>query len=134
MSFDLVAVLSALGGLELVKWAVSAWRNRKTDGRIKESEADAVELHTITETQKFLQTQLKEKEERFAEQTKLVRSLNAEVLELNKVLAAKDIELMAKRCDDQGCPFRQPPNAYTPPRVGESREAWHERRRGPYND
>lgn len=129
MEMDIVALISALGGLELVKWGATSWINRKQNRRIKESEADVVEFHTLTESLQFLQAQLKEKEERFAEQTQLVRKLNTEVIDLTKQKASVELELMAVRCDDRPCPYRQPPNAYTPPKQGVDRDGYHAKRK-----
>lgn len=119
--------------IELVKW----WKNRKTDGRIAETTADQAEFSTIAKTNLFLQQQLKEKEERFAQQTNLVRSQNAEIIQLTKEKAAleieferykatSEIELNRVRCNDQPCPWRQPPNAYTMPKPGADKEQYHQ--------
>lgn len=129
---SVITILGALGGFEFVKWLF----NRKSAGRIATAEAEIAEFHTLKETIQFLQTQLKEKEERFAEQTNLVRKLNSEVVELtltigkkdlehSKEIAALELELVTVRCDDKPCPFRQPPNAHTPPREGLTKEEYH---------
>ena len=122
--------------IELVRW----WKNRKTDGRIAETNADQAEFATISQTNLFLQQQLQEKEERFAQQTNLVRSLNVEVIQLTKekaaieieferYKAAAEIELNRVRCDDQPCPWRQPPNAYTKPKPGADKKQYHQNRK-----
>ena len=126
---SVIAIIGSLGGFELVKWLI----NRKNNVRISEAEADMSEFHTLQEMIQFLQTELKEKEERFAEQTTLVRKLNAEVIELTNEKASIELELALKRCDDQNCPFRQPPNAQTPPKPGLTREAYHANKTNPQN-
>ena len=68
----LIAILTALGGLECVKW----FFNRKTNSRIAIAEAESAEFHHLQETNEWLQKQLQAKEERFAEQTQLVRKEN----------------------------------------------------------
>lgn len=117
----IISLLGGLGGLELIKLFV----NRKTNNRIAEAQADLTEFETLQKTMLFLQAQLKEKEERFAEQTTIVRKLNTEVLDLVKQVAERDIELANVRCDDRHCPFRQPPNAHTPPKDGLTKEDYH---------
>ena len=57
----LVAILTAMGGWELIKYLI----NRKSNARISEAEADSAELHILKEQIEFLQEQMKQKEERF---------------------------------------------------------------------
>lgn len=104
----LVTVLSAMGGWEALKWFL----NRKSNSRVAEAEADSAEFHVMKETYEFLQGQLKQKEERFAEQTQLVRKLNSEVLELTQQKAAVELELQKFRCIRQKCSSREPQNGY----------------------
>lgn len=89
MDWQLICTIigTVLGGqsvIELLKW----FRNRKTEGRIAEAHADSEEFATLSQTNLFLQQQLKDKEERFAEQTNLVRKLNTEVIQITKEKAA----------------------------------------------
>lgn len=131
----LVLILGALGGFEFVKWLWGQFFNRKNNARIADSEADASEFHVLQEQVLFMQEQLKEKEVRFAEQTQLVRKLNTEVLDLTTKLAKAEIEhakkiaeyeiLLAQvKCLDKDCPFRLPPNAFTPPKKGLTKEEY----------
>lgn len=128
----LVTIAGAFGGLEFIKWLF----NRKTNSRIAIAEAESAEFHHLQETNEWLQKQLQAKEERFAEQTQLVRRQNTEILELNKEMAHKDLahakeiasfelELAKKRCDDMPCPFREPPTAFTQPKPGLTKEQYH---------
>lgn len=104
----LVTVLTAMGGLEAVKYLI----NRKSNARISEAEADSAEFHVLKEQIEFLQVQLKQKEERFAEQTQLVRNLNTEVLELTQKLGNTELELQRYRCIRAKCQQREPQNGY----------------------
>lgn len=128
----LLAILGSLGGLEFFKWLI----NRKANSRIALAEAESAEFHHLQETNEWLQKQLQAKEERFAEQTLLVRKQNTEILDLTTRMAEKDIahakevaelriELAKVRCDDDDCPFRRPPNAQTPPKPGITKEQYH---------
>ena len=123
----LVLILGAVGGFEFIKWLWGQFFNRKNNARIADSEADTSEFHVLREQIQFLQEQLKEKEVRFAEQTELVRKKNTEVLDLTSKLAESEIAhakaiaeyeviLSQVKCEDKNCPFRLPPNAFTPPR------------------
>ena len=60
----------------------------------------------------FMQEQMKQKEERFAEQTTLVRSLNNELLEITKKLGSTELELQKFRCIRAKCLEREPQNGY----------------------
>lgn len=102
------SVLTTLGGAELVKWLL----NRKANSRIKEAEADISEFTVLRDTMIFLEQQLKEKEERFAEQTGVVRKLNAENLELTRKTAMLETERGLKLCERRNCSQRQPQSGY----------------------
>ena len=104
----IASVLTACGGWEAIKYLL----NKETNKRIAEAEADSVEFSVLRQTVEFLQTQLREKEERFAQQTELVRKLNAEVLELTKEKGKVDLELQTYRCIRKECGEREPQNGY----------------------
>lgn len=104
----LATILTAMGGWEIVKYLI----NRKSNARISEAEADSAEFKVLKETNEFLQDQLKQKEERFAEQTQIVRSLNNEVLEVTKKLGNTELELQKYRCIRAKCSQREPQNGY----------------------
>lgn len=133
----IVALLSALGGWEAIKYVVTSIVNRKSNKRINEAEADSKEaeadskeatadgdeFHVLREMIEFLQAQLKEKEERFAEQTSLLRKLNAEIVQvtdnkndeiLKKVeeIGALKLEIQKYKCVVPKCQNRQPQNGY----------------------
>lgn len=104
----LVTILTALGGWEFVKYLI----NRKSNKRISEAEADSAEFHVLKEHIEFLQEQNKQKEERFADQTQLVRNLNNEVLELTKKNGSLELDLQKYRCIRPKCQQREPQNGY----------------------
>jgi hypothetical protein len=117
----ILSVIGALGGWEAIKYLI----NRKSNQRTAVAEADLVQFHTLQETLQFLQTQLKEKEERFAEQTTVVRKLNLDIIDLLKDKV---------RCNDADCPFRQPPNAKTPPKEGLTKEQYQAKKQEQQNE
>ena len=104
----LVAILTSVGGSELVKDLL----NRKSNARISEAEADSAEFHVMKEQIEFMQEQMKQKEERFAEQTTLVRNLNNELLKITKKLGSTELELQKYRCIRPKCLEREPQNGY----------------------
>lgn len=126
-------ILGSQAVAEIVRWV----KNRKTDSRIEEAHADSEEFNSLRETLQFLQDQLKAKEERFAEQTDLVRNLNTEVIQLTREKATveleyarhkadTELELEKVRCEDKPCPWRRPPNAYTEPKPqGITKDDYH---------
>ena len=138
MSWEIIStiigtILGSQAVAEIVRWV----KNRKTDSRIEEAHADSEEFNSLRETIQFLQAQLKGKEERFAEQTSIVRNLNTEVIQLTKekadvelayarYKADTELELEKVRCEDKPCPWRRPPNAYTEPKPqGKTKEDYH---------
>ncbi|MGN0223643.1 MAG: hypothetical protein ACI4AM_06420 [Muribaculaceae bacterium] len=129
---NILAIVGALGGIELVKWIST----RKAASRKAESEADSSEFAVLHEVNEFLQTQLQDKEQRFAEQTTRLREITAELLtaERERLNAEREIgnlkaELERVRCSDLSCPYRRPPNAYTPPPVDITRQQYMESRK-----
>ena len=117
-----VTVVTALGGVETVKY----FMNRRAKSRIEDAKADSEEVHAdqdefsyLRQRIEFMEAQLVEKEQRFAEQTALVRKLQTDIItaakeeiELTKQIGALQLELALKRCDRKGCQQRQPPNGY----------------------
>lgn len=101
-------MITALGGWEALRYLL----NRKTNHRKEEAEADNVEFNVLRETTDFLQSQLKAKEERFAEQTDLVRKQNLEILGLIKEKAKLEMDLQKYKCVIKGCAKRDPQNGY----------------------
>lgn len=124
---SLIAVFGALGGVETIKYFL----NRKTNSRIAIAEAESAEFHTLEETVQFLQTQLQEKEERFANQTERLRKTQDELFSEREARHAAELELALKRCDDRECPYRRPPNAYTPPASGQTKDEFHSQKQLP---
>lgn len=123
-------VVTMLGGVEMFRYIINLILNRKAEKRKSEAEvssqeakADGDEFHVLRETIEFLQAQLKEKEERFAEQTQLVRNLNAEILQITdsknaEILrlveenASLKLELQKYKCVVPRCLKRDPQNGY----------------------
>lgn len=103
-----VSMLLALGGFEFIKWAFA----RKTDKRVLEASADSSEFSVLKETTIFLQEQLKLKEERFAEQTQVVRKLTTDNLELTREVAMLKTERGLKLCERRNCVQREPQSGY----------------------
>lgn len=115
-------VIMALGGWEAVKWLL----NRKSNSRIAEANADKAELenektefHFLRERLEFKDRELMEKEQRFVEQTNLVRELNRQLLEqtiesgkLQARISALEAERSMKLCERRGCADRQPQSGY----------------------
>lgn len=129
----ITAVIASLGGFEAVKWGITAWANRHSDRRHAEAEADSADFSVLRDTTVFLQEQLRDKEVRFAEQTAVVRQLNQQVFDLTRENGELKVQLERERCEDLPCPFRRPPNAYTPPPGKTSREAYVQSTRPEYS-
>lgn len=122
----LTAILTTLGGWELIKWLLT----RRSNQRIAEASADTAETSAEQEEwallerrEQFMQTQLVLKEERVADLTDRLRIEREKVIELMDKLAEAEIahqkevaelklELAVKRCDRKRCTKRIPPNGY----------------------
>lgn len=104
----IVTIIGTLGGWEAIRYFI----NRKTNKRLAEAQADTSEFSVLRDTVIFLQKQLQDKEVRFAEQTELVRKLNAENLELTRDNALLRAERELKLCERRNCPNREPESGY----------------------
>ena len=102
------SIVGSLGFWELVKYLL----HRRANSRKADSEADASEFSVLRETVVFLQEQLHKKEERFAEQTDVVRRLNAENLELVREVTTLKTERGLKLCERRNCLQREPQSGY----------------------
>lgn len=102
------SVLGTLGGWEMIKYLL----NRKTNNRKAEAEADSSEFSVLRDTVIFLEHQLQQKEERFAEQTNLVRKLTNENLELTRENSMLKTERGLKLCERRNCVNREPQSGY----------------------
>ena len=126
---SVVSLIAALGGIEFLKWL---W-TRKSKARMAAAEADAAELKVekdefqlIRERLQYSDQQLMEKEQRFNEQTNLLRDTNRQLLEQikeNGLLSAKVASLEAERamklCQVRMCPKREPQSGYK-----QKKESW----------
>lgn len=112
----LVATISGtIGGWELIKYMLNIRTNKRkerAEADKAEAEADGAEFGVLKETIEFLQTQLKEKEERFANQTDRLRKLQDEHFQLLKEKNEKELELQRFRCVRPKCADREPQNGY----------------------
>lgn len=109
------SLLTALGGWEMIKYLLNREPNtRKAEAEADkaEAEADNSEFSILKETILFLQSQLKEKEERFADQTDRLRSSQERETDLIQKCNDLKLELFKKRCEKEGCKSRQPQNGY----------------------
>lgn len=111
----IITAVCSLLGWEGVRWLIT----RKSNARIVSAEADTAEVkaevdefHHLRDMVEWLQQRLYEKEERFAEQTKLVRELQRELLESEKKVAMLETERSMKLCQVRGCVKREPQSGY----------------------
>ena len=104
----ILTIVTTLGGWEAIKYII----HRKSNSRIAEAKADGSEFSVLRDTVVFLQEQLQKKEERFAEQTDVVRRLTAENLELTRENAMLKAERALKLCERRNCGNREPQSGY----------------------
>ena len=108
----IVTILGTILGSQTVTEVLRWLRHRKTENRIEETKADASEFTVLRDTIVFLEQQLKEKEERFAQQTDLVRKLNSENLNLTSENVMLKTERGLKLCERRNCGQREPQSGY----------------------
>lgn len=111
----IITIITALGGIETVKW----WMNRKTNARMLDIKADSDEFHLLRERLEVSDKQLLDKEQRFHEQTQLVRELNKQLIDktvengtLQARISALEAERAMKLCERRGCINREPQSGF----------------------
>ena len=101
-SSDILAFISALGGMEAIKWGLNWLVNRKTEARRSEAGVNSLENENQRDTRiDALYNELHK--EQTEKQEWINRCHEAEI-------TCKELE--AKRCFIRGCPNRQPPSEY----------------------
>ena len=114
--FGIIASMgAAVGGWELIKYMLNIRSNKRkerAEADKAEAEADSVEFGVLKETVEFLQTQLKEQEERFCDQTDRLRKVQDDYFELMKKNAQTELDLQRFRCVRPKCAQREPQNGY----------------------
>lgn len=121
--FTVIATtITALGGFEFVKWIMtrkSRARIAKAEATSEEIQAKADEYHLLRERLEVADRQLLEKEQRFNEQTILVRSLNKQLVDKTTIIGNLQAEISAlkaeralKLCERRGCKRREPQSPY----------------------
>lgn len=134
------------GGLATFITLKSTRRTADANADQAEVQAKAEEFHLLKEQIELnqqqnldltklnlkLAEQLKDAESRHVEQTELLRQTQKQLVQANEdivKLTATNGELRVvlakKKCEDAQCPFRQPPNATTPPRPDMTRDEYH---------
>ena len=115
----ITTIIMTLGGFEGIKWGITTWINRKSNARMQEIKADSDEFKYLRDRLQYDDQQLYEKEQRFNEQTLLVRDLNKQLLEttiengkLQGKISALETERAMKLCERRGCMERQPQSGY----------------------
>lgn len=118
----ILSILGSLGGWELVKWLLT----RRANKTIAAATADQAEIQTeeaefvyLRKRVEFSEQQLVLKEQRFAEQTEVLRTSQRElqdaIIENGKLMAeiaALRAERAMKLCERKGCAQRMPQSGY----------------------
>lgn len=122
MITTLTAFLMTLGGWEAVRYLLNRRAHKRKElatAEVTEIQADRDEFHLLRERLELADKQLLDKEQRFFEQTSLVRELNKELLEaerkigvLNSEISTLKAERAMKLCERRGCNQREPQSGY----------------------
>ena len=112
---DLLAFISALGGMEAVKWLLNWLTRHKTEARKEEAAADSLENENQRRQVDWLEKRLAERDTRIDHlYAELQRERNDKQEWIDRChkaeLECKELE--AKRCFIRGCEKRKPPSEY----------------------
>ena len=122
MITTLSAFLMALGGWEAVRYLLNRRAHKRQEmatAEVTEIQADRDEFHLLRERLELADKQLLDKEQRFFEQTSLVRELNKELLDAERKICALSSDISAlkaeramKLCERRGCGLREPQSGF----------------------
>ena len=118
----ILAILGSQVLLEVVRWLLSRRANKRTataNADAAEIKAEESEFTYLRGRVEFAEQQLMLKEQRFAEQTSVLREAQRELLQmtvekgnLSAEIAALKAERAMKLCERKGCAQRQPKSGY----------------------
>lgn len=114
-NFDILAFISAMGGMEAVKWTLNWVVNRKTEARRNKADVNCLENENHRKQVNWLEERLTQRDTRI---DALYSELHREQTEKQEWIirchkAEMDCkELEVKRCLIRGCSNRQPPSEY----------------------
>ena len=111
----LLALAGTLGGFESVKWAVTAWRNRRTDARREAASADAAENDTRRAQVDWLEQRLQQRDAKIDALYIELRQAQTDLLQLVHEKHALELTLKEteiRRCNVRGCAGRKPPGDF----------------------
>ena len=118
----LLTILGSQVLLEVVRWMLSRRANKRTataNADVAEVKAEESEFTYLRARVEFSEQQLVLKEQRFAEQTDVLREAQRELLQmttdngkLSAEIAALKAERAMKLCERKGCGQRQPKSGY----------------------
>ncbi|WP_455585191.1 hypothetical protein [Bacteroides sp.] len=118
----IMAFITALGGLEAVKWLVRFITFRKMDVRKEEASVSCMEEENRRKKVDWLEERLKQRDEKLEQRDGKIDGLYAELRKEQEEkidwmkrcheveLAQKESEM--KKCDIRGCAKRIPPSDY----------------------
>lgn len=101
----IIAIISAIGGLEAIKWTVQIWMNRKTEKRKQAAEAAAVEIENYHKQVDF--------QDCYIQMEQLHKKLHESQTELeNWIIRFTMLEAALQKaerwsCNKSNCPERQ---------------------------
>ncbi len=110
-----ITIVGTTGGLELIKFITtraSVKQKEEAAAELATAKAEDAQLDSLRRHAEWLQEQLTKKEERFAEQTDLVRNLQANVLRLTGENEKLKVERSLKLCERRNCAERMPQSGY----------------------
>lgn len=115
MMETMFALVGALGGFEMLRWAVTTWLHRRTDARREAASASAMENDTCRAQIDWLEQRLQQRDAKIDALYIELRQVQTERLQLvyekhALELALREAEI--RRCNVRGCANRQPPGDF----------------------
>lgn len=111
----IVTIVSALGGIEGVKWIIRFWVNRKTDARKEDAAADSLEDENERKQVAWLEDRVNQRDAKIDALYIELREEQSAKLDLIYKLHECELKLKEaeiRRCDIRKCAKREPPSDF----------------------
>jgi uncharacterized protein HemX len=111
----IITLIATLGGFEGIRWAITAWINRKTNARKEDATADSMEDENERKQVAWLEERIAQRDTKidalYVEMRQEQKAHIETIYKLHEVeLKLKDAEM--RRCDVPRCTNRLPPSDY----------------------
>lgn len=111
----ILSLIGTLGGFEAIRWGITYFMNRKSEGRKSEASAEAMEMDNNQRQINWLETRLSQRDAKIDVLYTELRNEQTRCLEWIHKCHEAELqlkELNIRRCDVRKCANRKPPGDF----------------------